>query len=300
MENIIRIENCRIDSVGLPHSPQIQADVLRLDLIHPVVSGNKWFKLKEYLTEAQQLNKTTLATFGGAFSNHIVATAAAAQLHGLKSMGIIRGEKPGFLSHTLQQASALGMQLFFVSREAYRKKMLPEECLQVCDSSKLYVINEGGYGQRGMRGAAAILKSFPTATYSHIAAATGTGTMLAGLVAASAPHQSVVGVSVLKNNFSVEHEIKALLPEEDSRAFQLHFGYHFGGYAKHTPELFRFMNAWYAQTGIPSDFVYTGKLFFAVSDLASRSYFPQGSKILIIHSGGLQGNLSLAKGTLIF
>ena len=300
MKPFIELDRSRIDSVSSLYNFHTTVDVLRLDLIHPVVSGNKFFKLKEYLSEAEHQNKKVLVTFGGAYSNHIVATAAAAEWQGLKSIGIIRGEKPAALSHTLMQARSYGMDLIFVSREEYRRKSLPDEWLKNYRPEDLYIINEGGYGSRGMEGSRDILKDCNASTYTHILSAAGTGTTLAGLIAASHPGQAVIGISVLKNNFSLEKEINALLPTEKQGRFQLDHAYHFGGYAKHTPQLLQFMNDWYAQTGIPSDFVYTGKLFFAAHDLLQKSYFPEGSRLLIIHSGGLQGNLSLPKGTLIF
>ena len=301
MKSFMTSESCRIDSIAFLYNSPAMVDVLRLDQIHPVISGNKWFKLKEYLKDAVNQNKKAVATFGGAFSNHIIATAAAAKLYGLKSIGIIRGERPKNLSHTLKDALSYGMELFFVSREAYKAKQLPEECWETYAKETLYIINEGGYGCKGMEGAKYILQNNETAKYTHIAAAVGTGTTLAGLTAASMPGQTVMGISVLKNNLSLQHEINHLLSEEKKNQFQLLHEYHFGGYAKHTPQLIRFINEWYEQTGIPSDFVYTGKLFFALNGLLrQKTIFPEDSKVLIIHSGGLQGNLSLPKGTLIF
>jgi 1-aminocyclopropane-1-carboxylate deaminase len=300
MMSFSHFEGCRIDSLSSLYKFHTTVDVLRLDLIHSVVSGNKWFKLKEYLKEAQDQNKKAVVTFGGAFSNHIVATAAATKLCGLKSIGIIRGERPENLSHTLRDALSFDMQLVFVSREAYKTKQLPAACLTAYAEDDLYVVNEGGYGLKGMLGAKDILNSIDATSYTHIVAAVGTGTTLAGLVAASSPHQHITGISVLKNNLSLQKEIEALLPKEIQPSFQLVHDYHFGGYARHKPSLIQFMNDWYAQTRIPSDFVYTGKLFFGVNDLIMKSWFPADSRILVIHSGGLQGNLSLPKGTLIF
>jgi 1-aminocyclopropane-1-carboxylate deaminase len=300
MMNFSLFERLHIDSLTSLCKFHTTVDVLRLDLVHPVVSGNKWFKLKKYLEDAGHQNKKTILTFGGAFSNHIVASAAAAKLYDLKSIGIIRGERSQNLSHTLKDALSFGMQLFFISREEYKTKKIPVEIYGEYARGDLYVINEGGYGNKGMQGARNILKDIDAAQYTHIVCATGTGTMLAGLVAASNSNQIVTGISVLKNNLSLQKEINELLPKEKQNQFQLLHQYHFGGYAKHTSPLIKFMNDWYVQTGIPSDFVYTGKLFFAVNDLILGSYFPADSKILIIHSGGLQGNLSLPKGTLIF
>jgi 1-aminocyclopropane-1-carboxylate deaminase len=296
----IQFENSRIETVSFFTKYHTTVDVLRLDVIHPVIAGNKWYKLKEYLSEALRENKKGIITFGGAFSNHIVATAAASHFHGLKSIGIIRGERPATPSHTLTDALSFDMDLFFVSREDYKTKKVPEAIYGKYSPENLYFINEGGYGPKGMEGAQYILDEIDATQYTHIVAAVGTGTMLAGLTAAAYAHQKVIGISVLKNNFSLQQEIEALLPNEKHHQFHLLHDYHFGGYAKSSKALFHFMNEWFNQTHIPSDFVYTGKLFFAVNDLIPQSFFPTGSKILIIHSGGLQGNRSLPKGTLIF
>lgn len=286
----------RIDPLPSLYKFHTTADVLRLDLLHPVVSGNKWFKLKEYLKDAQRLRKKRIVTFGGAYSNHIVATAAASKKAGLKSTGIIRGERPPVLSQTLSDALSFGMELVFVSREDYRVKNIPAEII----NDESYLVNEGGYGVKGMHGAADILKQTDVSAYKHIIAAVGTGTTLAGLINAGESHQKIIGIPVLKNNFSLQKEIETLLPEKKHQDITLIHDYHFGGYAKYNAELLQFMNDWYHQNKMPSDFVYTGKLFFALDDLVKKKYFPPQSKILIIHSGGLQGNRSLPKGTLIF
>lgn len=290
----------RIDSLTAYNKFHTTVDVMRLDLIDPVVSGNKWFKLKEYLKEASKLSKTALLTFGGAFSNHIVATAAACASYGFKSIGIIRGDRPAELSHTLQDAERFGMQLYFTSREAYKRKEIPDEVFTMISENELYFVNEGGYGIKGMEGAKDILSFVQEQTYTHILAAVGTGTMLAGLTAASGDQLQVIGISVLRNNFSLQKEVEQLLPQGKNHHFSILHDYHFGGYAKHKPELLQFMNTWYRETGIPSDFVYTGKLFYALNDLLQTNYFSPGSQVLAIHSGGLQGNRSLPKGTLIF
>jgi 1-aminocyclopropane-1-carboxylate deaminase len=144
-----------------------------------------------------------------------------------------------------------------------------------------------------------ILKSYDTQAFTNIIAAVGTGTMLAGLIRGAAPHQHVTGISVLKNNFPVHNAISKLAGKPKT-AFQVLHNFHFGGYAKHTPELLRFMNDWYAETNIPTDFVYTAKTFFAAEELIQTGFFPPGSSLLLIHSGGLQGNRSLPAGTLCF
>jgi 1-aminocyclopropane-1-carboxylate deaminase len=289
----------RIESLSSLYSQSVNVDVLRLDVVHPIVSGNKWFKLKAYINAAKAEGKKTLLTFGGAYSNHIIATAAAAQMHGLKSIGVIRGEEAKNSSPTLLAARSYGMELHFVSRESYREKIIPSNAFQQ-NETELCIIPEGGYGALGMQGAKDILSPSATQFYSHILVAVGTGTTLAGLLAGSLPHQKVIGVPVLKNAFSLQQEIEKLLPKEKHAAFELIPEYYFNGYAKHTPDLLKFMNGFYETTNIPTDFVYTGKAFFAAFDLLQKGYFGPGSKILLVHTGGLQGNGSLKKGALIF
>jgi len=268
-----------IDNVNLQSLDQhsIQMDVLRLDKIHPVISGNKWFKLKEYLTIAITEGRRHLVTFGGAWSNHIIAAACAAHHAGLSSTGIIRGEKPANPSPTLRGAEEYGMQLEFISRSAYRQK---EEPAFLASLTARYpnaiIIPEGGAGQPGIKGSMDILRGIDSSPYFHILCAVGTGTTYKGLMAAAAPGQEVIGISVLTAP------------------------YHFGGYARHTPELLNFMNSWYHATGIPSDIVYTGKLFYAAVDMVRKGLFPPHSRLLLIHSGGLQGNRSLPPGSLDF
>jgi len=294
-------ETCRIDSLNPFYNFPIPVDILRLDLVHPIISGNKWFKLKEYIKDAEQKNKNTLLTFGGAFSNHIVATAAAANLKGFQSIGIIRGEKPSTPSLSLQNAKGYGMELFFTAREDYKHKKMPEAIYKTYDEEGIYVIPEGGYGKKGAIGASSILLSDETKPYTHILSAVGTGTTLAGLLMATQTVQKVIGISALKNAFSLQQEIERLLPEEKQhQSFTLLHDYHFGGYAKHTKELFQFMNDFYSNSNIPTDFVYTAKAIYAAFDLLKKNFFLATDKLLIVHTGGLQGNRSLMKGTLIF
>lgn len=293
-------ENIRLETIkNLYQQNKVDVDVLRLDLIHDIISGNKWFKLKEYLKEATLTEKKTILTFGGAYSNHIIATAAACRESNLKSIGIIRGEKSTQLSHTLLSAESIGMKLFYISREDYKSKKIPEEVWKEHSTEDTMIVNEGGYGIPGRIGAESIFNYVNTTVYTHILSAVGTGTTLAGLIIA-AHNAHVVGISIMKNNTGLQQEINALLPTEYINRFSLLHDYHFGGYANRTDVLLNFMNKWYKETNIPSDFVYTGKLFYAADHLIKSGHIPPGSKVLLIHSGGLQGNLSLPKGTLIF
>jgi len=294
-------ESITVDEIDLPaiREKNIRVSVLRLDKIHPVISGNKWFKLKYYLEEARDQQKNHIVTFGGAYSNHIIATAAAGKLYGLRTSGIIRGEQPQKLSHTLLLAKEYGMQLIFTNREEYRNKKIPKEIRGSSDN--IYLINEGGYGRLGVKGAAEILDQCKKENFSHFACAVGTSTMMAGLVQASLPYQETIGIAVLKGAAGLKQELfDLLLPGERNKKSQLVPDHHFGGYAKHKRELINFMNEFYKKTSIPTDFVYTGKLFYAILDMIRKNLFPKNSNILIVHSGGLQGNFSLPKRTLIF
>jgi 1-aminocyclopropane-1-carboxylate deaminase/D-cysteine desulfhydrase-like pyridoxal-dependent ACC family enzyme len=296
----LSFESITVDEIDLPllHEKKVRCSVLRIDKIHPVISGNKWFKLKYYLEEAKALGKKCIATFGGAYSNHIIATAAAGELFNLRSVGIIRGERPSTLSFTLKQAMDHGMNLFFVTREQYTQKILPPE---ISDKEQIYLINEGGYGPKGTKGAAEILNHCERDNYSHIACAVGTSTMMAGLIMGSLSSQETIGIPVLRNKIDLESALLgSLSPATKTKKFQMIHDYHFGGYAKCNAQLIRFMNDMYKNIGIPTDFVYTGKLFFGIFDLIRNNFFPEGSRLLIVHSGGLQGNGSLPRGALIF
>jgi len=290
----------RIESISWGHKFHTTVDVLRLDGVHPIVSGNKWFKLQYYLSEAEAQGKKVLLSFGGAFSNHIVALAATARAAGLSSIGIIRGEEPALLSPTLLDARSEGMDLHFISRTDYRQKLIPANISERYDLQDIYLIPEGGYGPAGARGAATILQTEDTSSYTHILAAVGTGTMLAGLALACGEGQQVIGIPVIKKTDTLGDEIRAILPPHRRESFRLIDGYDLGSYARIAPGLIDFMNGLYAEEGIPTDFVYTGKLFFVVHDLLQNGRLPAGSRVLIVHSGGLQGNRSLTKGTLIF
>ena len=294
MMSHLAFDKITVDTISLARHNEISADVLRLDKLNLVISGNKWFKLRYYLEEAGSQNKKGIITFGGAWSNHIIATAATCHMNALQSVGIIRGEKPTQLSTTLRHAKEWGMQLIFISRLAYQTKEIPAPI----QSEDYYIINEGGYGVIGAKGASTMLDHCPN-NYTHYCCAVGTGTMMAGLINHSAVEQKVIGISVMKNNTGLDEMIEKLVTDKN-KEWKLIHDYHFGGYAKYPPALLKFMNELYKQTGIPSDFVYTGKLFYAVSDLIEKNYFPPGSRLLLIHSGGLQGNKSLAPGSLIF
>lgn len=254
---------------------KVDVSVLRLDLIHPQISGNKWFKLKYNLEEAKRLGYDTILTFGGAFSNHIHATAVACNQARFKSIGVIRGEPSSIGNYTLSDAAANGMQLFFVSREDYNKKQEAGFIKSLTERfGNFYSVPEGGDNELGAKGCEEIL---PTQNnFDVVLCACGTGTTLKGISNSLQPSQKIIGISVLKGvgDLNANANVNA--------------EYHFGGYAKHTNELLEFKKSFEAQTQIPLDYVYTSKLFYGATNLI-RSGSIEG-KILIVHSGGLQGN----------
>ncbi len=280
-----------LDPVPWLSNATTRVHVLRLDRVHPLISGNKWYKLRFYLETAKAQGKNII-TFGGAYSNHLLATAAACRLEGIRCAGIIRGEAPPTYSPTLKDAASMGMELHFITREAYRQKQVPASFSE----ANWLIVPEGGYGLYGMQGAATIPVS--PGAFDHICCAVGTGTMMAGLLQPAPGTTAITGFSALKNHQNLPQEIDRLLAPA-ARPYTIRHDFHFGGYAKYTPELIRFMNELYDHTGIPTDFVYTAKLFYGVRALLEQAPEYSGN-LLVIHSGGLQGNRSLPKGTLIF
>ena len=290
-------ENINIQAVPSFCLKDIQLAVLRLDELHPIVSGNKWFKLKYYLQQAQEENADTIASFGGPYSNHLVALAFAAKKYNLQSVGYVRSNEDEPITPTLLEAKQYGMHLKFLGRNNFQ--LLKTELLENNVTSNTYFVDEGGYGTLGAKGAATILSNEKNNSYGHIICAVGTGTMMAGLINAAKPHQHVIGIPVLKNETTIRNEITQLITNKETPFTLLH-DFHLGGYAKTNQAQFDFMNLLWATEKIPTDIVYTSKLFMAVKSLLANNYFSPTAKILMIHSGGLQGNRSLPVGTLLF
>jgi 1-aminocyclopropane-1-carboxylate deaminase len=281
---------------------QISLSIVRLDKIHPVISGNKLFKLHYFLKEALESDHKTILTFGGAYSNHLVATAYACKIAGLKSIGIVRGENPLQLSYTLQTCSNDGMQLKFISRNEYSQKGSDEFIKKlISEFGECVIVPEGGYHPLGAKGAALIMDILQGRSFTHICSAVGTATTIAGLLLAAEEDQRIVSIPVLKGMRDIKERI-LFLTEDKGKLNQLMVldEYHFGGYAKYTTELIDFMNNIFEQYRIPTDLVYTAKMLFAIFDSIKKDIFPKGSKIACLHTGGLQGNLSLSEGRLIF
>ncbi len=262
--------------------------IKREDLIHPYISGNKFRKLTYNLAEAKRMGVGTLLTFGGAFSNHIAATAYAGKEQGLKTIGVIRGEE--LQDHwqenpTLAWANQQGMEFKFISREAYRTKESPEFLEQLKEEfGSFYAIPEGGANALAVKGCEEILTE-EDAIFDIVCTCVGTGGTIAGLINAAKAHQKVIGFPALKGDF-LKKDICRFAQGEN---WELNTGYHFGGYGKVTLELINFMNDFKLKTSIPLDPIYTGKMLFGILDLVRRDYFKPNTKILAIHTGGLQG-----------
>lgn len=270
----------------------VQVLLKRDDLIHPRIQGNKWRKLKYNLLEARLAKQNTLLTFGGPYSNHIYATAAAARMFHFRSIGIIRGEEPEFKSPTLQFAAEQGMELYYMDRESYRQKDDPDniESLKV-QIGDFYHIPEGGTNLLALEGAGEIVEEldFP---FDYITTAVGTGGTMAGIVAHLKGEKEVIGFSSLKGTDTLTTQVMDLVNAYSKFPygnFTLNFDYHFGGYAKVKPELIEFIKQFYARHGIKLEPVYTGKMMYGLYDLIQKDYFPRGSVIVAVHTGGLQG-----------
>lgn len=280
---------------------QVNVQVLRLDLLHPVVSGNKLFKLHYFLTEALAAEHKTILTFGGAYSNHLAATAYACRLLGLNCIGIVRGEEPPVLSPTLQQCINDGMQLQFVSRQVYDDKKVASFVAGLQRRPGDYcLVPEGGFHPLGAKGAALIMDLLQDKPATHICTASGTATTTAGLVMAAHPAQQIISIPVLKGITDTATRIQELTGKPAPANLQVLPGYHFGGYAKKNDELITFMNHCRLAYQLPLDFVYTAKMFFGVMDSIRNNYFEPGSEIICLHTGGLQGNKSLPLNTILF
>ncbi|WP_232825714.1 1-aminocyclopropane-1-carboxylate deaminase/D-cysteine desulfhydrase [Algoriphagus litoralis] len=278
---------------------QVQLAVLRLDLVDPQVSGNKFYKLKYNLAEAKKKGKKTILTFGGAFSNHIYAAASAArQLH-FTSIGVIRGEDADRSNPTLTHAKNMGMHLHFVDRNSYRQKnsaaFLENLSTRFGD---FYLIPEGGTNELAIQGTAEIV-SEAHELYSHICVSIGTGGTFTGIASRIKKHQKLIGFSALKGEF-IHQEVENLLAFNRIQvkgAIEIRTEYNFGGYGKHKQEQIEFMKWFYNAFKIPLDPIYTGKMMFGVWDLIQKEHFPSGSNVLLIHTGGLQGNAGFAAQT---
>lgn len=281
--------------INLPilEEKEVELFMKREDEIHPFVSGNKFRKLKYNLKEAKKLKKKSLLTFGGAYSNHIVATAVAGKKEGFKTFGIIRGdelsknlEETLKNNATLNEAHENGMKLQFISREDYRQKATFGFIEKLKNRwGDFYLIPEGGTNCLAVNGCEEIL-TLEDNEFNYICSAVGTGGTIAGLINSAKKKQKVLGFPALRA-YSLSDEIKKYTTTNTN--WKLEKKYHFGGYGKYNDDLIRFINEFKEQTNIPLDPIYTAKMVFGVLDLVEKDYFEKGSKILVIHTGGLQG-----------
>ncbi|AFZ03168.1 1-aminocyclopropane-1-carboxylate deaminase/D-cysteine desulfhydrase [Calothrix sp. PCC 6303] len=279
------------------NSFQVDIYVLRLDVIHPFINGNKWFKLKYNLAEAKDTSSTTIVTFGGAYSNHIYATAAAGNLFGFKTIGIIRGEENKPLNQTLSFAVKKGMDLIYLDRQAYKQKSteLIQENLKKSFEDAFF-IPEGGCNLNGVRGCTEIIDS--DMDFDVVCLACGTATTLTGIALSLGKSQRVIGFPVLKNGGFLKLEIEKLMQlylqgqKTLPGHIELMSDYHFGGYGKVNQNLVNFKQEFEQIHNIPLDYIYTAKMFYGVIDLIKKGYFSR-CRLLLVHTGGLQGNLGI-------
>ena len=266
----------------------ISLEIKREDLLHPFISGNKFRKMKYNLLQAKAENQHTLLTFGGAYSNHIAAVAYAGKEQEFKTIGIIRGDELGDKieeNPTLKFAQECGMQFEFVTREAYRHKTEPDFIANLQQKfGSFYLVPEGGTNEYAIKGCEEILTE-EDIKFDYVCCAVGTGGTISGIINSALPNQKLLGFPALKGDFLKDEICKFAT----SKNWELVTDYHFGGYGKVNEELIQFINQFYRQTQVPLDPVYTGKMFFGVIDLIQKNYFPDNSKILLIHTGGLQG-----------
>ncbi|HRE66773.1 MAG TPA: pyridoxal-phosphate dependent enzyme [Cyclobacteriaceae bacterium] len=285
-----------ITEIITPQTRQASITLLikREDQNHPFISGNKWWKLKYNLEEAQRQGYKTLLTFGGAYSNHIYATAAAAHELGLQTVGIIRGEETPPLNPTLAFAKSKNMQLHYVPREAYRNKTDSDFIEQLRERfGDFYLIPEGGTNTLAIKGVAEFAQQLQQETaFDYVCLPVGTGGTIAGIIAGLDQQKQVIGVSVLKDGAFLTDEIKHHLKKISDRIYgnwHIDTSYHYGGYAKTNPQLFTFIDEMNINHNLPLDPVYTAKLMWGVLDMMAKGRFKRGSTVLVLHTGGLQG-----------
>jgi 1-aminocyclopropane-1-carboxylate deaminase len=270
----------------------IELYIRQLAKYEPIAGGNKLFKLKYNLQKARECGKTKILTFGGAFSNHIAAVALAGKIEGFETLGIIRGEQISISNVTLSRASCDGMQLIFVSREDYRRKNDSDFLSAlVQDIDSYFIIPEGGANADGVKGCIEILGETDS-SFDYITVCCGTGTTAAGIILSMQPHQKLLGFSILRDQGFMEKEIQNWIdifqPTQRLPLWEINHDFHFGGYAKSNAELDAFCKNFQNKTGVAIEPVYTGKMFWGLEELIEEGYFKTDTKVLSIHTGGLQ------------
>lgn len=286
-ENIIKVPTPIVEIFDdLLIEKQVRVFVKQDYLTHKEVSGNKWRKLKYNLIEAKKLDKNTLVSFGGAYSNHIHALAAASHYFGFQSIGIIRGDELNeSSSKTLRFAAEKGMKLYFIDRTSYRHKDI--SCVK--NQENCYLVPEGGSNELALLGVAEMVEEiYQNISPDYICCAMGTGGTVAGILSSKLNTAKTIGFSVLKGGNFLMNEVENFLQAKPQN-FELETNYHFGGYGKFNTVLEQFIENFEEQHQIPLDPIYTGKLFYGVMDKIRNGDFESNSKILLIHTGGLQG-----------
>ena len=266
--------------------------IKRADLINNEISGNKWYKLKYNLIEAEKRGFKKILTFGGAYSNHIYASAAACASLGFESIGIIRGEEHLPLNPTLRFAQKCGMNLHYISRSSYQNKY----DVKILENLKqkfgnFYLIPEGGSNSLAVRGCAEIIQSIKV-PFDYVCTPCGTGGTLGGLAVGLNDEKKAIGFSVLKNSSFLAKEVERLILNLNGRIYnnwEINFNYHFGGYAKFNSELINFISEFYNLHKIQLEPIYTGKMMYGIYSLIKNNYFKEGETIIAIHTGGIQG-----------
>jgi 1-aminocyclopropane-1-carboxylate deaminase len=290
---------------------QVELWMKRDDLLHPVISGNKWRKLKYIIDHALSLGMDTLISMGGAYSNHLHALAYAGKVLGLKTVGFVRGEQPEILTPTLQDMAKWGMELKFVSRAEYRQlrqyknwhapHQLPADLRHTHHpwrylpglNPRQYWLPEGGAQALALKGVAELATEIEI-PYDTLCVPCGTGTTLAGIIEAVPEQVSVLGFAALKNAGFLTVDVEAMMSQSRNN-WQINFDYHFGGFAKVNAELNAFIEDFESKTTIPLEPVYTGKMMYAVYDLIKKHYFKPGTRIIAMHTGGLQGKRGFSR-----
>lgn len=298
---LIKLENSFKPSIltklgdSLLDEYQIELWIKRDDLLHPIISGNKWRKLKYSLDHALSLGSDTLISMGGTYSNHLHALAYAGKILGLKTKAFIRGEQPTTLTSTLIDIQNWGMELSFVSRSDYKLLRQYKNChdLPALKRSQ-YWVPEGGAQILALKGVAELINEIDI-TYDILCVPCGTGATLAGIINAAPDKASILGFAALKNAAFLESDVASLLPKISSENWKVNLDYHFGGFAKKSTELLDFISNFEDKTGIPLESVYTGKMLFGIYDLITKHTFKPGQRIIAIHTGGLQGKRGFTK-----
>jgi 1-aminocyclopropane-1-carboxylate deaminase/D-cysteine desulfhydrase-like pyridoxal-dependent ACC family enzyme len=290
----IKEENAKIVPVKLPGvTKNIKVFMKRTELVHPIISGNKWYKMKYNIDEMLKQKKDTLLTFGGAFSNHIHATAEAGKLFGFKTIGIIRGEEYEPLNITLQHAKKNGLELHYINRTKFRERDTKEFIDELKDKfGDVYILPLGGTNTIALKGCAEIVETVDI-DFDYICSASGSGGTFAGIVAGLDGKQKGIVFPALKGGEFLKKIIENLVYNYTGKRYnnwEINTDYHFGGFAKLTTELVNFTTEFEKLNGFPLDYIYTNKMMYGIADLIQKGFFNEGEKIIAVHSGGLQGN----------